>query len=237
MSDGENTKQVLFKYDDFATKDAENGLIDKYIAAYDVICPDDFKYLSVKDGDKYFYIDYAGNIVSDNYYDTTKFNEDGYAMVMEKEGTAYVINDRFEKVETLDDVSSVGFGEDVFPIMHLNISGEFSDISALINLPNLQFLNIYDSNVSDISVLANFPKLETLELDGNNISDISALANMKSLWVLSLENNNISDITVLENLTELRELYLTGNNISDISPLGKLEYLRDLDLSNNKKMI
>lgn len=109
-------KDYLFDFNKISYNSQTNEL-SGYTAVYDTIYFDDFQYLAVQDGDDWFYIDYDGNVVSQTYYMATTFNNQGYALVMEESGTAYVINSAFEKVHTLSDVIEVGFNDDTFCVV------------------------------------------------------------------------------------------------------------------------
>lgn len=89
------------------------------IAAYDGINIDDFHYLSAMEDGRCFYIDFSGNVVSGDYDAATMFTDSGYALVLE-ETTAYVINDRFEKLKTIEGVGTVGYCGDCFTIHYLD---------------------------------------------------------------------------------------------------------------------
>lgn len=81
------------------------GEIIGCIAQYDEIYFEDYPYLAVKDGEKYFYIDTEGNIVSRSYKKVSTFNNLGYALIMDNLGDVYVINDQFKKLKKLEDVT------------------------------------------------------------------------------------------------------------------------------------
>lgn len=96
-----STKNVLFDF----TKVDETGCIRECIAVYDVIYLRDFPYLAVEKEGLTYYIDFTGKVVSGPYYDATPFDENGYALVMEEAGVAYVINSNFEKVKVIDEIA------------------------------------------------------------------------------------------------------------------------------------
>ena len=113
---GSKVKDVLFDYTDV------NEMGEYYqniIASYDTITPDNFPYLVVEHGESSFYIDHSGNVVSDTYDAATSFNDRGYAMV-QKGTTAYVVNRQFEKLETVNDVQTIVFNDDMFTVKYLD---------------------------------------------------------------------------------------------------------------------
>lgn len=106
------SKAVLFDY--FSV--GENGRLEESIATYDRILFDDFKYLAVKNGEEWFYIDYQGNIVSKTYKAATSFNDEGYALVLEEDGNAYVIDYTFQVLENAGPAVSVETCGEMFAI-------------------------------------------------------------------------------------------------------------------------
>lgn len=108
---GEETVCILF---DFADTNWDTYNAERVIAIYDKIIMDDFKYLIAAEDEQCFYIDWNGNIISEIYEDATAFNEDGYAMIMKESGTVYLINSRFEILDTIENVTSIGNCGDAF---------------------------------------------------------------------------------------------------------------------------
>ena len=108
-----------------------------------------------------------------------------------------------------------------------------SDISPLAGLTNLTRLNLEFNSISDISPLAGLTNLTDLLLYGNSISDISPLAGLTNLTWLNLRDNNISDLSALASLTNLTRLGLALNNITNLSPLAGLTNLKTLGLAYN----
>ena len=92
-----NDKNILVDLS-LADGSDEYGYIDADIiqAVYDDIVLDMNTYWLVQKGERWGYIDHEGNEMA-MYDDATAFS-DGYALVIES-GEAYLINERFEKVE------------------------------------------------------------------------------------------------------------------------------------------
>lgn len=107
------------------------------------------------------------------------------------------------------------------------------NFSVLSSLNKLTSLGVGVANIRDLSFLANLENLEELRLINNEIRDLSPLANLRNLRILSLKENYIRDLSVLANLEKLEELTLDGNEIRDLSPLASLENLTRLFLNNN----
>ncbi|QJW91482.1 hypothetical protein HNV11_19905 [Spirosoma taeanense] len=97
-----------------------------------------------------------------------------------------------------------------------------SSLTKLTQLPNLQSLNLWDTQVSDIQVLAQLPNLQSLDLSGTKVSDIQGLAQLPNLQSLDLSGTKVSDIQGLAQLPNLQSLNLRGTKVSDISPLRSL---------------
>lgn len=118
-------------------------------------------------------------------------------------------------------------------ILLTNERTKFTNIDALIGLPNLRMLNLSDTLITDFSPLSNLGSLESFRSRYNNISNISFVTDLKNLNYLEFSYNNIGDISPIANLTNLTGLNFTGNNISDISAISNLNNLDNLQLNNN----
>ena len=90
---------------------------------------------------------------------------------------------------------------------------DVSDLSFLKAWPKLRRLIIVDSKtpVTDISALAELDDLEYVELFMQNITDISALAGKTRLIDLNLAHNDIADLTPLYSCTGLKRLWISYN--------------------------
>ena len=113
---------------------------------------------------------------------------------------------------------------------------DFTPISSLTNLLNLNLINTGFSN-SDISILSPLVNLQYgLFLDQNEISDLQALVNvisthMPNLNTLYIAENRFRDITPLTTLKDqLRMLGIKGNQIVNLGRLAELTNLIELDL-------
>lgn len=104
---------------------AQSVLVDfaqgSIVAEYEYIELEDAEYLLVRHEDKYFYIDYSGNVVSDTYDMATGFNDNGYAAVM-KDGKAYAVDVDFKEVMKFENADSIGMSGDV--LYKKNAEGE-----------------------------------------------------------------------------------------------------------------
>ncbi len=100
-----------------------------------------------------------------------------------------------------------------------------SDLSFLLNWPNLKYLIIIDSKkpVTDLSPLAQLPDLEYIELFMQDITDISPLANHTKLKDLNLCHNNITDLSPLYSCTALERLHISYNPGLTAEEVAKLQ--------------
>jgi hypothetical protein len=102
---------------------------------------------------------------------------------------------------------------------------DFSDLTLLAGLTNLQGLHVNSPPVSDISPLSGFPKLVVLVLKGADVSDLTPLAGLKNLEVLHIGGGAVNDLSPLAGLHKLRMLWLHSTNVSDLTPLAGLTIL------------
>jgi len=106
-----------------------------------------------------------------------------------------------------------------------NMTAELSDISFLLDMPDLEDVYLGNSNLlTDITPLSGLAKLTKLKIyDCPNIKSLeplSLLTNLKSLHLYYINNDyEALDISPLANLPNLTEVYLTGNKIKNISPM------------------
>lgn len=98
-------------------------------------------------------------------------------------------------------------------------NSNLTDVSALSNLPRLRSLYLQSNNITDPSPLGSLPAVTVIELDDNRITDFSALTNLSTLAYFSLENNRISTIPDLSGLTALLNIGLEHNAVTDLTPL------------------
>lgn len=88
-----------------------------------------------------------------------------------------------------------------------------SDLSFLLNWPNLRRLIVIDSlrPITDLSPLAQLPDLEYIELFMQDITDISPLANHEKLLDLNLCCNDVTDLSPLYSCPNLERLQISFN--------------------------
>ncbi|EKB1221386.1 leucine-rich repeat domain-containing protein, partial [Listeria monocytogenes] len=133
---------------------------------------------------------------------------------------------------------------------------QITNISTLMDLPNLVYLSLNSNQISEINSLERLPLLQSLLLSGNQISKVdntSVLPSVKYLYLdytnlssiqsleafpiienISANNNPLTNITGLSNSPTLTYLNLRGNQIKDISPMASLSNLKSLYLDSNQ---
>ncbi len=108
-------------------------------------------------------------------------------------------------------------------VTHLYIdNNSISDISPLLTLSNLTYLDASNNNITYLYRIS--PYLKFLNLSGNNISSIDPLKHTDTIVHLDIASNGISDVSPIKNYGFLRYLDIRSNNITDISPLPKRRY-------------
>ena len=114
----------------------------------------------------------------------------------------YTAKQIWERLQYFPDLLAIDVG-------HNNVS----DLSFLTNFPELKRLICIDSKkrVTDISALSELYELEYIELFMQDITDISPLANHEHLLDLNLCHNNITDLSPLYSCTSLERLWISYN--------------------------
>ena len=137
-------------------------------------------------------------------------------------------------------VKDISFIKDLTELNELNISFCYiNNFTSLNNLKNLKKLSMnkikytfIHNNVNDLSFLLNLNKLEFLDLNENNTENHLVLSHLNELRILKIEDNNIQNIIFLESLINLEELHLSFNDkIINYSSFSKLNKLKKLSIS------
>ena len=102
-----------------------------------------------------------------------------------------------------------------------------NDVSALISLCNLRFLNIsYTDVVGECSLPAS---IEELNIDGTEIASVP-FASLSCLKLVMMSFTCVSSIAGIGGCSQLQSIRLSQNNISDVSPLRFCKKLCSVDL-------
>ena len=91
------------------------------------------------------------------------------------------------------------------------VNGGITDLSVLMNLPNLKEVFLCNQKISDISPLQELP-IEGLYVCGNQIKDFSPVEKMQELSTLYLVDNPVGKMPQLSGCTKLTRLALCGND-------------------------
>ena len=103
-------------------------------------------------------------------------------------------------------------------------------------LKNIQYLDIFNSQIEDISWTKEMKLLTSVHITDSPISDLSVLSEHKNIHLLHLENLNVWDISFVEKYQHLFSLKLVGCPIKDFSPLFRLPtYLKSLVIDEKLK--
>ncbi|MYH13837.1 MAG: leucine-rich repeat domain-containing protein, partial [Gammaproteobacteria bacterium] len=108
-----------------------------------------------------------------------------------------------------------------------------SDLTPLLELPELFRLDISYTQVRDFTQLWSMPALGDLHASATRISDLSWLSGLPELIGLEISRNNVSDLSPVSSLSRLRYLDLAHNSIGDLTPLSNMNRLERLDLCDN----
>ena len=109
-----------------------------------------------------------------------------------------------------------------------------SDLSPLVKLPKLRWLDFGRFPAPDFSPLADIKSLRRLTFHAGGIEDISQLAGLTQLTILDIPYNSTSlNLSPITKLTNLEKFVANTCGLSDITPLAALTKLKHLDLHNN----
>ncbi len=141
-------------------------------------------------------------------------------------------------------VSSFEFVKNLNKLKVLNLrrrqdNDDIFDISAIINLPELESLCLSCRKIMDISYLSELRNLKELILGTCGIEDVSVLGNLEKLERLTLfGNKKIKNLNVFEHLQNLKFLNISFMNSKlDFSKIGYLNRLVELEISDNTAKI
>jgi hypothetical protein len=118
-------------------------------------------------------------------------------------------------------------------ILMLDFKGmQISDLSPLMKLTSLQFLQLANTPVTDLRPLRYLPELNRLNLSGTKVEDLRPLKALKSLRTLILNNTLVVDLAPLRRLANLEYLDMSMTKVVDVSSLRDLPDLKTLSLAN-----
>lgn len=122
--------------------------------------------------------------------------------------------------------------------LHFYGIGGISDLSALANCNELEYVTIISSDLSDISFLKNKESLRNLtihHLPIKNISVVSTLRNLEELDII-IDEEKVEGINAISSLKNLNKLYLdiNGEKIDGLEEY-KNKYDKTIETENNGK--
>lgn len=125
-------------------------------------------------------------------------------------------------------------------LLHLNSGSEernfyeLTDLSPLAVLTNLQWLDIFNTQVADLSPLERLKNLQTLDISNTRVADLSPLTGLNNLQMLNISGTQVTDLFSLANLPNLQLLLLSDSQIANLEPLAKLDCLQVLSIRNTQ---
>ncbi|WP_139958572.1 COR domain-containing protein [Flavicella sediminum] len=99
---------------------------------------------------------------------------------------------------------------------------------------NINKKNWISWRIFDISPLMNLTKLEYINISNNLIYKIPNLSKLDNLKVLHLNNNDIHKVYKYLKISNLKEIYLSNNNLQSISFLKDSPNITTIDIHANK---
>ena len=97
------------------------------------------------------------------------------------------------------------------------------DLPQIVELSNVGFLMLGDTDVADVRCITALDKLHFLELNGTAVTDVTPLGEIPQIGFLNLMETDVEDIRSLARLRHLEVLLLSGTSVSAQS----IESLRD----------
>ena len=170
-------------------------------------------------------------LIYPSFFTHNDIEETPYILTINGDGPfGCVENDRITRITSLEDLK---YFENLTSL-EIDSLTKISDISPIVNCPNLQHFTVRYANIRDISPLLQLKTLNWLGLDNNPIEDFSPIGQLTDLTLLTLNNTGVKDLKFLENLTNLEVLDLCNNQFDDVTPLLSLKRIRHLYLNEQK---
>lgn len=104
--------------------------------------------------------------------------------------------------------------------------GEYSDLSPIAGLTQLESLRASINQVRDLKPLEAMTKLDRLDLGRTQVSDLKPLAKLTKLTELQLDDTQVEDVSPLAGLTGLETLSLKRTRVKDVTALKGLKKLK-----------
>ena len=108
---------------------------------------------------------------------------------------------------------------------------QFSDLTLLTEMTELQYLNCIGTQVNDLTPLSEMTELQYLHCSGTQVNDLTPLSEMTKLQYLHCDSTQVNDLTPLSKMTKLYSLICRNTQVNDLTPLSKMTELQSLDCS------
>lgn len=104
--------------------------------------------------------------------------------------------------------------------------GEYSDLSPISGLTQLESLRASINQVRDLKPIEGMTKLDRLDLGRTQVSDLKPLAKLTKITELQLDDTPVEDVSPLAALTGLETLSLKRTRVKDVSALKGLKKMK-----------
>lgn len=136
------------------------------------------------------------------------------------------------EIKKLQNLKIIIAGGDWYVNKKLWLRWRISDISPLINLAKLEYINFSNNLIIKIPNLTKLENLKVLHLNNNEINRIFKGVKLLSLSELYLSNNLIKSVAFLKNLPQINTLDLHANQIKDLEPIKSI--IEKINITNSK---
>ena len=192
--------------------------------------------LGIEEYNYSFEVNKAGKVFAISLFDS---EYDDFPM---SEGDVFEVLSEYPELESIEidtfhytvkDISNLRYFKKLKSILIEN-SCDFSDISSLEELSELESISFNGTRISDLSPISKLKKLKTFNIAGSLIEDLSPLENLEQLEGLSLANAKINDINPISKCVHLKWLTLNANSLTDLSVVKNFTELTSLNCQNNR---
>lgn len=113
-------------------------------------------------------------------------------------------------------------------------NASLEDISALVNLNNLENVFLGDNKINNISSLASLPNIKIITIDGNpTLTTLGAQFTAPKLTELNVSNCALTSLNELSGLPELASIDAQDNYLTDVSVFKNLPKLKGVAVNGN----
>lgn len=112
--------------------------------------------------------------------------------------------------------------------------GDYSDLSPIAGLTQLESLRASINQVSDLKPLEGMTKLDRLDLGRTQVKDLKPLAKLTKITELQLDDTPVEDVSPLAALTGLETLSLKRTRVKDVSALKGLKKMKTIYIGGSQ---